>query len=208
MSGTVMPLDAALVTLGDINRGDWPEQFGKRPGTIFSYMMNNYWDTNYRAAQGGHFQFHYVITSAPSIDASSLSQMGWEEITPLEVDTVTTQDKAIPPSPQNPPTGGLDGKEQSFVDVSDPNILLEAWKAAEDGDGTILRFLDLGGVERAVTVEIPLMDIRSATQTDSVERNSGPLTLQGPHGFKFTIHHNEIVTVRVTGPSGVQKPGS
>ena len=208
VSGTVMPLDAALVTLGDINRGEWPDQFGKRPGTIFSYVMNNYWDTNYRAAQGGHFQFHYVITSAPSTDVSSLSQMGWEEITPFEVDTVTTQDKAIPPSPQNPQTGGLDGKEQSFVDVSDPNILLEAWKAAEDGDGTILRFLDLGGVERAVTVEIPLMEIKNATQTDAVERNSGPLTLQGPHGFKFTIHHNEIVTVRVTGSSGVQKPGS
>jgi alpha-mannosidase len=206
VSGTVMPLDASLVTLGDINRGKWPEQFGKRPGTIFSYVMNNYWDTNYRAQQGGHFQFHYVVTSAPSTDASSLSRMGWEEITPFEVDTVTTQDKALPPSAQNTQTGGLDGKEQSFVDVDDPNILLEAWKAAEDGDGTILRFLDLGGTERTVTVQIPLMEMKNATQTDAVERNTSPLTLEGPNGFKFTIHHNEIVTVRVTGSTGMQKP--
>ena len=65
LSATVMPLDASLVTLGDIDRGQWPESFGQRKGTIFSYVMNNYWDTNYRAGQGGHFSFHYVITSAP-----------------------------------------------------------------------------------------------------------------------------------------------
>jgi alpha-mannosidase len=55
ISGTVMPLDASLVMLGDINRGEWPDTFGQRPGTVFSYIMNNYWDTNYRAEQGGHF---------------------------------------------------------------------------------------------------------------------------------------------------------
>lgn len=52
LSGTVMPLDASLLTLGDINRGAWPTQFGQRPGTVFSYAMNNYWHTNYRAGQG------------------------------------------------------------------------------------------------------------------------------------------------------------
>ena len=41
-------------------------QFGQRPGTIFSYVMNNYWDTNYRGGQGGHFRFRYVITSDSS----------------------------------------------------------------------------------------------------------------------------------------------
>ena len=79
LSATVMPLDAALVTLGDINRGQWPTQFGTRTGTIFSYVMNNYWDTNYRAGQGGHFRFRYVITSASATDDAQLSRLGWEE---------------------------------------------------------------------------------------------------------------------------------
>lgn len=201
VSGTVMPLDAALVTLGDINRGEWPEQFGKRSGTVFSYVMNNYWDTNYRAEQGGHFQFHYVVTSAPSTDAPSLSRMGWEEMTPLEVDTVTSQDKAIAPSSQNSgdDKAALDGKLGSFAEVTDPNILLETWKAAEDGNGTILRFLDLGGAERTVAVHLPLLALKQATRTDAVERDQMPLTLDGDNGLKFTIHHNEIVTVRVVG---------
>ena len=35
VSGTVMPLDTPLITLGDINRGAWPTEFGQRPGSIF-----------------------------------------------------------------------------------------------------------------------------------------------------------------------------
>jgi alpha-mannosidase len=81
VSATVMPLDAALATFGDINRGEWPTEFGQRTGNIFSYVMNNYWHTNYRAAQGGRFRFRYVITSATSTDAAPLSRMGWEEST-------------------------------------------------------------------------------------------------------------------------------
>jgi hypothetical protein len=96
LSAIVMPLDASLVTLGDINRGAWPNQFGDRPGTVFSYVMNNYWNTNYRAGQGGQFHFRYVITSARETDAPQLSRLGWEEMTPLEAAELTLPDKALP----------------------------------------------------------------------------------------------------------------
>src|SRR5262249_37790481 len=128
MSGTVMPLDASLVTLGDINRGDWPTTFGDRPGTIFSYAMNNYWHTNYRAAQGGDFEFRFVVTSAASTDAAVLSRKGWEAFTPLEENEITSQDKALDlPRP-------LDGNQASFLQIGDPDVLLETWKPAEDGN--------------------------------------------------------------------------
>ena len=193
MSATVMPLDASLVTLGDINRGAWATQFGERPGTIFSYVMNNYWHTNYRAGQGGHFRFRYVITSAASTDAAGLSRMGWEEMTPLEYDQVTSQDKSV-----NLPRT-LNGNQDSFLDVKDPNVLFDTWKPAEDGSGTILRFLDLGGTTRTVTITTPLLQLQQAWQTDAVERNQKPLSLVGTNGFEFTLHPHEIVTVRIIG---------
>ncbi|HET9100564.1 MAG TPA: polysaccharide lyase family protein [Acidobacteriaceae bacterium] len=191
LSATVMPLDASLVTLGDINRGQWPTSFGTRTGTIFSYVMNNYWDTNYRAGQGGHFRFRYVITSASATDDPQLSHLGWEEMTPLEKDEITPQDKAL-----NTP-GPLDGKQGSFLHASDADLALTAWKPAEDGHGTILRFLDLGGVTRTVTVEAPLLQLQQAWQTDAVERNQSQLSLSGAHQFQFTVHPHEIVTVRL-----------
>ncbi len=200
ISATVMPLDASMVTLGDINRGAWPTQFGERPGTIFSYVMNNYWDTNYRAGQGGHFRFRYVITSAPSTQATELSRSGWEEMTPLEEDEVTSQDKALNlPRP-------LDGKQGSFLKVNDSELLLDTWKPAEDGNGTILRFLDIGGATRKVTAQTPLLQLQQAWQTDAVERNRNPLSLMEENGFQFTIHPHEIVTVRIVGKDALQAP--
>ncbi|HEV2464461.1 MAG TPA: polysaccharide lyase family protein [Acidobacteriaceae bacterium] len=200
-SGTVMPLDASLITLGDIFRGDWPTQFGARPGTIFSYIMDNYWDTNYAAGQGGHFRFRYVITSAGSTDPAALSRMGWEDSTPLEVDTVTTQDKAL----QQPQP--LNGTQDSFLKVEDPDLLLETWKPAEDGNGTILRFLDIGGVTRTVSVTTPLLNLVKAWQTNAVERNQKSLSLVDSHSFQFTVHSHELVTIRLVG-SDVLKPPS
>jgi alpha-mannosidase len=191
LSATVMPLDTALVTLGDINCGAWPAQFGQRQGTVFSYVMNNYWSTNYNAGQGGYFRFRYVITSAPSTNGAELSRMGWQEMTPLEKDEVTSQDKAL-----NLPRS-LNGKQGSFLNVNDPDLLLEAWKPAEDGNGTILRFLDLGGATRTVNVRSPLLNLKQAWQTDAVERNGRTLPLAGSRGFRFTVHPHEIVTVRI-----------
>ncbi len=200
ISAALMPLDAPLVTLGDINRGEWPTQFGKRPGTIFSYVMNNYWDTNYRAAQGGRFRFHYVITSAPSTNSSELSRLGWEGITPLETNVVTYQDKAL-----NVPRP-LDAKQNSFLDVRDPDLLLETWKPAEDGNGTILRFLDLGGLVRTVTVGTPLLKLEHAWKTNAVEQGQQQLVLDGKNSFQFVIHPNEIVTVRIIGQNALSSP--
>ncbi len=214
VSGSVFPLDAPLVTLGDINRGEWPEQFGKRSGTIFSYVMNNYWNTNYRAGQGGQFSFHYVVTSAASTSAADLSRMGWEEITPLETDIVTSQDKAVTrPVPNQQSEGELSspipiednssqkmGREQgSFLEITDPNVLLETWKPAEDGNGTILRLLDFGGTERTVSVRIPWLRLDHVWQTDAVERGQEAVSMTEDGQFHFTIHPHEIVTIRVVG---------
>ncbi|MGH9344945.1 MAG: glycoside hydrolase family 38 C-terminal domain-containing protein, partial [Terriglobia bacterium] len=202
LSGTVMPLDAALVTLGDIYRGAWPSHFGARPGTIFSYAMNNYWSTNYNAEQGGHLKFRYVITSAAATDDAALSRMGWEEATPLELDEVTRQDKAQVPGP------GPGSEQASYLDVSDPDLLVEDWKTAENGDGTILRMIDLGGDTRQVTVTTPLLTLSHVIETDAVERNEHELPLAGPHSFQFTVHRDQIVTVRLVGEGGRDRSGS
>lgn len=209
----LLPLDASLVTLGDINRGKWPNRFGDRKGTVFSYIMNNYWHTNYRAGQGGDFTFHYVLTSSPSTDAPALSRLGWEEITPLTADMVTTQDRALPSSStpkeeksliteQMNATGVscvLSPKTGSFLSVSDPNILFDTWKVAQDGNGTILRFINLANDQQTVTVHVPLLDLTQAWQASAVEKNEQRLSLSGDHAFDFVIHPHEIATIRLIG---------
>lgn len=209
-SAAVMTLDTPLVTLGDINRGTWPEAFADRTGTVFSYVMNNYWDMNYRAGQGGRFRFRYVVTSGDATNSADLSRMGWEEATPLEFDVVTSQDKAIDnylsaapggqevgSSSTGTPVPNLDVRKQSLLEIDDPNVLLETWKPAEDGNGTILRMIDFGAAERSVTVKSPLLHFDSVFQTDAIERGGSPISTYGENQFDFTIHPHEIVTFRL-----------
>jgi hypothetical protein len=202
VSASVLPLDVPLITLGDIDRGQWLESFGERPAAIFSFAMNNYWEDNYLGSQGGKFRFRYVVTSAPSTNAGQLSRLGWEEVTPLEFDEITRQDKARNQKHL------LDGGQSSFVQVDDPNVLLDTWKPAEDRKGTILRFLDLGGGTRAVAVRLPSFHLISAWQTDAVERDQNQLPVEDDHEFRITIHPHEIVTVRIAtaGPRDASAP--
>jgi hypothetical protein len=191
VSATVLPLDAPLVTLGDINRGAWPDSFGQRPGAIFSYIMNNYWHTNYRAEQGGAFRFRYVITSAAQTDAPTLSRLGWEEVTPLEQDQIRSQDKALDgPEP-------LPSRMSQFLSVNDPDVLVDTWKPAEDGKGTILRLIDLGGAPRTLTMNVPLLTLTRVVQTDAVERDGAAIVPDTPHTFHVQIHPHQIVTLRL-----------
>ena len=60
----------------------------------------------------------------------------------------------------------MNGKQERLLTVKDRKLLFETWKPAEDGNGTILRFLDLGGVTRTVNVESPLLNLRQAWQTN------------------------------------------
>ena len=190
VTAALIPVDAPIVSLGDIVRGRWPTEFGQRPGTIFSYVMNNYWDTNYAAGQGGDFTFRYVVTSGDSLAPGLLSRLGREEMSPLELDRITSQDKAL-----NTPRP-LASAQGSFLEVNNPDVELVTWKAAEDGEGTILRFLELAGKAGSVEVRLPLFQVKSAWMNDALERNEGPLEVSS-HGFSFSVKPFQIVTVRL-----------
>ena len=193
----IIPVDAPLITLGDIIRGTWPREFGQRTGTIFSQVMNNYWFTNYAAGQGGNFTFRYVLTSGSNLDPAHLSRSGREEMSPLEADQITSQDKAI-----NSPRP-LATTQGSFLHTDQPNVALVTWKRAEDGDGTILRFLELAGKPAEVNAETSLLDVKAAWTADALERNQRPLATS-PHGFRFSVKPFQIVTVRVEGTADIK----
>ncbi len=201
ISAAVMPLDVPLVTLGDVDRGHWLKEFGERQATIFSFAMNNYWEDNYVGSQGGKFHFRYIVTSAPSTNEGQLSRMGWDEVTPLEFDYVSRLDKA-----QDQPHF-MDGGQASFAQIDDPNLLLDTWKPAEDQNGTILRFLDLGGQTRSVAIHLPMFRLISAWQTDAVERSQNQLPINDGHEFSVIIHLHEIVTVRIA-TDGIENAGA
>lgn len=61
---TLVTLDVPMVQVGDL--GSDPIVTGWRTraepaGTVWSYVMNNYWETNYRAGQDGLVVLRYII---------------------------------------------------------------------------------------------------------------------------------------------------
>jgi alpha-mannosidase len=191
----LFPVDAALFSLGDIVRGNWPTQLGQRAGTILSYVMNNYWCTNYVAEQGGDFTFRYVLTSATNLGPGQLSRQGWEEMTPLETseiaETLKDNHAINPPQP-------LNSAEESFLQVKQSNLVLVNWKMAEDGHGTILRFLEVAGEQGLGDVEIPILNLDGVWMCNAMEENLQQLTAS-VHKFSFAVKPFQIITVRVTG---------
>jgi hypothetical protein len=197
VTAAIIPVDAPLITLGDIVRGTWPREFGQRTGTIFSQVMNNYYFTNYAAGQGGDFTFRYVLASGNNLEPAQLGRLGREEMSPLEIDQITSQDKAI-----NSPRP-LDSAQASFLKLDQADVALVTWKLAEDGKGTILRFLELAGKSAEVNAETPLLGVQAAWRADALERNQEPLAAS-PHGFRFSVKPFQIVTVRVEGTSAIK----
>jgi alpha-mannosidase len=153
--------------------------------------MNNYWDTNYRAAQGGSFEFRYVLTSSRAFAPEDLSLLGWSHLRPAEVNAVMPQEKVGNPDRLLPSEG------TGFLETNASNVILFTWKAAEDHQGYILRLLETAGKETSVMLRLPRWELKSAELTNGVEENlNKPLSISHSM-FEVTMKPNEIVTVRI-----------
>ncbi len=118
-------------------------------------------------------------------------------MTPAEFDQITPQDKALAtPRP-------LEAAAGSFLQIDQPNVVLVTWKMAEDGDGTVLRFLEVGGQANTVEVQTPRLDVKSAWSSDALERKQSALATSA-HGFRFSVKPFQIVTVRLEGTGNVR----
>ena len=196
----VVNRDSFLWTFGDIVRGTWPKEFRPAAATLFSYAMNNYWNTNYVAAQGGEFTFRYVVTSARALDPAALTRAGWEETTPLERTLVKSQDQTYPARKTLP------AAQSSFLDVDNPAALLSAWKLSEDGAGTVMRFIELGGARAQVSVGGPVLNGAAVSVCNAVEECGRPMP--GAKRLGFSLGPRQIYTVKVSpaGRTGQSRP--
>ena len=194
MSAILVPVDAPLISLGDIVRGRWPKDFRDRTATVFSYAMNNYWPTNYVGAQGGDLIFRYVLTSTDKSTTGERSRFGLEEMTPLEANEVSVVDKT---DNLARPLGDASG---SFLAIDQSPVVVVTWKRAEDGRGTILRLLETEGKSSRVNIRIPILGLQSAWKTSALEENQEVLPVS-PHSVETEIGPFQILTLRLQGLS-------
>ncbi|MEP7355621.1 MAG: glycosyl hydrolase-related protein, partial [Anaerolineales bacterium] len=161
------------------------DQFEK--GHIYSYVMDNNFRTNFEPFQVADLLFRYSLTTHPGDwRRGGSARFGWGVAAPLE-----------PVFIHGPQAGDLP-PAASFCALDQPNIQLLTLKAAEDGDGTVLRLAEMEGRETAVTVSLPFLDIERAHTTNLVEED-GPELPAERHSVRVTVPAYGLATVRCCG---------
>jgi hypothetical protein len=93
-------VDAPLVQLGSLGSDPivtgWREQVDPTP-VLYSYLMNNYWETNYRAEQEGPHAIRYVLRPHGGFDVTTAERVGLEAAHPLLAYRVRTGVQPLAP---------------------------------------------------------------------------------------------------------------
>jgi hypothetical protein len=151
-----------LVQLGGLNLGAWryaPEI--PRPH-VFSWVMNNYWWTNFRAAQGGEWSWSYRLTSTAEGSRAAAARFGAECHAPL-----AARIERLPPL--------LGGK--SFLRVQPHNVVVVEARPDDGGSGVILQLRELEGADTLAHMEIPEgSPVTRVEEVDVTGRGLRPLT--------------------------------
>ena len=134
-------LDAPLVEVGAITSDPRGKTVGwiksiKPSTTLYSYVMNNYWETNYKASQEGPTTFRYSIEPHRSFDSGKAAKFGTERSQPLIVVPV---DKKTP-------------IPNTIMNVEPASIIVTAFKPSSDGKAWVVRMFNAGGQSEKATV--------------------------------------------------------
>lgn len=155
--------DTPLLTLNDLFRGAWRRRI-EPDGTLFAWALHNYWHTNYPGRQGGDFVLRFRLSVLPPGDAAEPVRRGWAACEPLHVSGPF----------DNPATGRLLARDRALL-LGDPSVMALGAKPADDGEGVILKVLDVGGGARRVNVWPAACRFQLARRCDLVEMNGDAL---------------------------------
>lgn len=183
--------DTPLFTLNDVCRGGWRRRIDPE-GTLFAYAMNNYWPENFAAQQGGELRCRFRLSLlASGGDPGEPVRRGWAAADPLYVSPRFT----------NTATGPLLGKDSALF-INDPGVMVLGAKRADDGDGAIVKLLDVAGTPRSVGVLPAAYNFAQARRVDLVERNSDPLLVATDGHATLKVGAWGVAAARLFSPPG------
>jgi hypothetical protein len=176
---TLASIDAPMVQLGAIRTdaivAGWLEHI-EPSATLFSYPMNNYWETNYKAAQDGPHEFRYSLRPHRSFDEAETERFARGIAQPLIAVPVERD------APRVEPPFTVDARRAVVTSLQN----------AADGPGFVVRLYNPGQETDTVTLRGhgggPLRVHRADVRGAALEPVNGSIELAA-YG---------IITLRVT----------
>lgn len=166
--------EAPLVEFGEMKTGKTPSMALLQNGLLFSYVLNNYWFTNFFARQSGEFTLRYRLLSGSDGDIADLERAGRELLQPLS---------AVRIGPPRAHDIGVEARKSSascspsagFAEVIEGTASLDVVKPAGDGDGWIVRLYEIGGANGDVRVRFHWPCAVEILESDILERSRSRL---------------------------------
>jgi hypothetical protein len=147
VSVSVVPVDAPLVQLNRITTAHWIRKSPPHTATLYSWLYNNYWTTNFPVTACGDFTFRYVIrTSGPPADLGEVSRLAAQVFSPLQAELLADSQK-----------GSLPKTTGSLFEVEPENVQAVALKPGKCGDGFVLRLQEKSGAKTQARVRFHLL---------------------------------------------------
>ena len=181
------PIDTPLITLCQMTPGNWLDTLPITNGTVFAYVMNNYWFTNYKASQDGDFTFRYSLTSDKTMDPAAASLFGESVQAPM---------RAVRTLPQRANGQAALPVRMSLLSVEPASVTVTTVKPADDGKGVIVRIRETAGKDTDAIIKLALPNGGKFSRCDLVERNQEALQADGG-AVSLKLKANSMAAVRV-----------
>ncbi|MEN8187875.1 MAG: glycoside hydrolase family 38 C-terminal domain-containing protein [Bacteroidota bacterium] len=127
--------ETPLVQFGAINTGRYYYRLKPKTNHIYSWVLNNYWVTNFKASQRGELQWTYSITSTDDNSDMAATKFGWGSRIPFKSRIML-------------PTVGVNNTElqsKSLINLDIPNLLMVSASLSLDKKGIILHLREVEG---------------------------------------------------------------
>jgi alpha-mannosidase len=182
---TLATLDAPLVELGRLSTllgsqrdpAVWRQHI-EPTQTIYSWVMNNHWGTNYRAYQEGVVTFRYALRPHGKYDPAEAARFSTGLSQPLIV----------------VPAANTEPRTQSLLRVEPADVLVETLKPSDDGHAWIVRLFGASGKDRDVKL------IWSLPAPIKISVSNLSETAGEPTHSKIKVPGWELVTLRAEYP--------
>lgn len=169
-----------LMQFGDINLGKFQYIAEVKQSYMFSWVLNNYWTTNFKASQEGELKWSYALTSTSDTSATAATRFGWENRVPF-------LSRVQPASPMK-----SSPIQKILWPLDASNVLLVSARPAKSRNGIILHLREIEGKETI----LPFRDVlakgvfHSVTEVNVLEEKLALVTSDfklKPHGVAFLL---------------------
>ena len=170
-----------LVHFGGLNIGRFAYHTTVAKPAVFSWVLNNYWTTNFRASQEGALRWTYLLGSSADSSPAAATRFGWAGRIPLEA-------RVLPPGK---PRGELIGG--SLLHLNHPGLLLVNSTLADDGSDILLHLREIQGAPAILAAASLLPPDRPAKVTVA-DATGHPLERQ-PAEIRFAPFETKFLRV-------------